>query len=179
MFSGKRCFTKFKNVGCFADMQTSSRPIPELIFTDLDESSTKYSGHKAQLGELDTYLSDLLCRCAELTQELGYEYFGLQNHGETNNMNVHSVASLFKIFNNQSNETYNRWLFDVFIVLFKYFLGECYSGPSVQHTYSKDGSSKKCITRNFKQCPAGKKYENRDGQDYCVGAQGANYVYRV
>nr|XP_058950079.1 streptococcal hemagglutinin-like [Pocillopora verrucosa] len=134
---GKRCFTKFKNVGCFADMQTSSRPIPELIFTDLDESSTKYSGHKAQLGELDTYLSDLLCRCAELTQELGYEYFGLQNHGE------------------------------------------CYSGPSVQHTYSKDGSSKKCITRNFKQCPAGKKYENKDGQDYCVGAQGANYVYRV
>lgn len=95
MFSGKRCFTKFKNVGCFADMQTSSRPIPELIFTDLDESSTKYSGHKAQLGELDTYLSDLLCRCAELTQELGYEYFGLQNHGETNNINVHSsVASL-------------------------------------------------------------------------------------
>lgn len=94
MFSGKRCFTKFKNVGCFADMQSSSRPIPELIFTDLDESSTKYSGHKAQLGELDTYLSDLLCRCAELTQELGYEYFGLQNHGETNNINVHSVASL-------------------------------------------------------------------------------------
>lgn len=94
MFSGKRCFTKFKNVGCFADMQTSSRPIPELIFTDLDESSTKYSGHKAQLGELDTYLSDLLCRCAELIQELGYEYFGLQNHGETNNINVHSVASL-------------------------------------------------------------------------------------
>ena len=94
MFSGKRCFTKFKNVGCFADMQTSSRPIPELIFTDLDENSTKYSGHKAQLGELDTYLSDLLCRCAELTQELGYEYFGLQNHGETNNINVHSGASL-------------------------------------------------------------------------------------
>lgn len=94
MFSGKRCFTKFKNVGCFADMQTSSRPIPELIFTDLDENSIKYSGHKAQLGELDTYLSDLLCRCAELTQELGYEYFGLQNHGETNNINVHSVASL-------------------------------------------------------------------------------------
>ncbi|XP_022796157.1 uncharacterized protein LOC111334628 isoform X1 [Stylophora pistillata] len=133
----KRCFTKFKKVGCFSDLQTSSRPMPELIFTDMDESSTKYSGNKAQLGELNTYLSDLLCRCAELTQELGYEYFGVQNHGE------------------------------------------CYSGPSVKHTYSKDGFSNKCITRNFKQCPTGKQHDRIDDQDYCVGAQGANYVYHV
>lgn len=77
------CYTQFKNVGCYVDQQISPRPIPELIFTDINTSSPKYSGRQAHLGELDTYLSDVLCRCAELVQELGYEYFGVQNHGRT------------------------------------------------------------------------------------------------
>ena len=79
--SVKGCFTQFKNVGCFADKQILPRPIPELIFTDMNKSSLKYSGIEAQLGELDTYLGDVLCRCAVQAQELGYQYFGVQNHG--------------------------------------------------------------------------------------------------
>jgi len=47
----------------------------------MNPSSPKYSGKDAQLGELDTYLGDVLCRCAERAQELGYQYFGVQNHG--------------------------------------------------------------------------------------------------
>jgi len=47
----------------------------------MNSSSPKYSGKDAQLGELDTYLGDVLCRCAEQAQELGYQYFGVQNHG--------------------------------------------------------------------------------------------------
>ncbi|XP_068686100.1 uncharacterized protein [Montipora foliosa] len=78
----KACFTQYKNIGCYADKQLSPRPIPDLIFTDLDKDSPKYSGNEARLGELDTYLSDVLCRCAEQAQELGYKFFGVQNHGE-------------------------------------------------------------------------------------------------
>ncbi|XP_022796190.1 uncharacterized protein LOC111334653 [Stylophora pistillata] len=48
----------------------------------MDIKSPKYSGKKAQLGKLHTYIDDVLCRCAERAQELGYEYFGVQNHGE-------------------------------------------------------------------------------------------------
>ena len=81
LMSVEGCFRQFKNVGCFADKQILPRPIPELIFTDMNNGSLKYSGREAQLGELDTYLGDVLCRCAEQAQELGYQYFGVQNHG--------------------------------------------------------------------------------------------------
>ncbi|XP_078379193.1 uncharacterized protein LOC144662284 [Oculina patagonica] len=130
------CYTQFKEVGCFADKQISPRPVPELIFTDMNTSSPKYSGRQAHLGELDTYLSDVLCRCAEHVQELDYDYFGLQNHGE------------------------------------------CYSGSDVGQTYSKDGSSEQCITRDFQKCPAVKP-GSKEAQQDCVGIEGSNYVYRV
>ncbi|XP_029197973.2 uncharacterized protein LOC114963020 isoform X2 [Acropora millepora] len=130
------CFTQFENVGCYADKQLSPRPIPDLIFSDLDKESPKYSGNEARLGELDAYLSDVLCRCAEQTQELGYIFFGVQNHGE------------------------------------------CYSGPDSRITYNKDGPSDQCITRDFKQCHAGS-HDKKENPKACVGAQGANYVYRI
>lgn len=60
----------------------------ELIFTDMDKNSPKYSGIEAKLGELDTYLGNVLCRCAEQAQELGYEYFGVQNHGKASMMQL-------------------------------------------------------------------------------------------
>ena len=82
------CFTQFENVGCYEDKQISPRPLPELIFTDINITSPKHSGKKAQLGELDIYLSDVLCRCAERAQELGYEYFGVQNHGKAILLNI-------------------------------------------------------------------------------------------
>ena len=77
------CFTQFENVGCYADRQLFPRPIPDLLFTDMNKDSPKYSGKEAMLGELDTYLGDVLCRCAEQAQEFGYQYFGVQNHGKT------------------------------------------------------------------------------------------------
>ena len=92
------CFTQFENVGCYADKQLSPRPIPDLIFSDLDKESPKYSGNEARLGELDAYLSDVLCRCAEQTQELGYIFFGVQNHGES------QLTQVF-IFESRTNMT--------------------------------------------------------------------------
>lgn len=69
-------------MGCYADKQLSLRPLPDLIFTDMEELSPKFNGKEAKLGELDMYLSDVLCRCAGQAQELGYQYFGVQNHGK-------------------------------------------------------------------------------------------------
>lgn len=80
--AGKACFTQFENMGCYADKQLPLRPLPDLIFTDMEELSPKFSGVEAKLGELDMYLGDVLCRCAEQAQELGYKYFGVQNHGK-------------------------------------------------------------------------------------------------
>ena len=84
--TGVACFTQFENVGCYADKQLSPRPVPDLIFTDIDKDSPKYSGNEAKLGELDTYLGDVLCRCAEQAQELGYQHFAVQNHGKASMM---------------------------------------------------------------------------------------------
>lgn len=96
----KACFTQFENVGCYADKQLSPKPIPDLLFSDLDKESPKYSGNEARLGELDTYLSDVLCRCAEQAQELGYTFFGVQNHGQSR---LTQVKSSFQSYTNMAN----------------------------------------------------------------------------
>ena len=59
-----------------------------------------------------------------------------------------------------------------------YFWGECYSGPNAGQTYSKDGSSKQCISRDFQQCPAEKPGSKGVRQD-CVGVKDSNYVYLI
>lgn len=56
--------------------------MPYLVFTDMDKLSPKFSGNEAKLGDLDTYLGNVLCRCAEQARELGFKYFGVQNHGK-------------------------------------------------------------------------------------------------
>ena len=64
-----------------------------LIFTDMDKDSPKYSGNQAKVGELATYLGDVLWRCAEQAQELGYQHFAVQNHGKALSMhNIKTVA---------------------------------------------------------------------------------------
>ena len=59
-----------------------------------------------------------------------------------------------------------------------FFVGECFSGNNVEKSYSKDGSSKQCITRDFQQCPEINSSSKETQQD-CIGVQGSNYVYRI
>lgn len=58
-----------------------------------------------QLGELDTYIDDVLCRCAERSQKLGYEYFGVQNHGEEFYLGVKFITMILVTVN--VNLTFN------------------------------------------------------------------------
>ncbi|XP_078379184.1 uncharacterized protein LOC144662280 isoform X2 [Oculina patagonica] len=77
------CSVPFTPVGCFNDnQQKHGRPLPELLITDRDMNSVKYSGIKVNWGEWDTYMNDIICRCAKKAKEMKYSHFGIQNYGE-------------------------------------------------------------------------------------------------
>ena len=55
------------------------------------------------------------------------------------------------------------------------FYGECWSGENVNQTYDRDGNSSQCfsaVNKEFKPC-------NDDSDEACVGAAGANYIYKI
>ena len=55
--------------------------MPDLLFTDRDSSSAKFSGKHIDWKNWDTYTKDLVCRCAERAKAEGYMVFGLQYYG--------------------------------------------------------------------------------------------------
>ena len=67
--------------GCFNDLR-NPRPLPKLIFTDLDNSTAEYSGFPVDWGSWDGYLDDVVCRCAQVSKAKGFTYFGIENFGE-------------------------------------------------------------------------------------------------
>lgn len=82
-FVDARCSVPFTPVGCFNDFhQKNARPLPELLMTDRDMNSVKYSGIKVNWGEWDMYMDDIVCRCAEKAKEKKYSHFGIQNYGK-------------------------------------------------------------------------------------------------
>lgn len=76
------CPITFTQVGCFHDSGIKPRPLPQLLFTDHDKGSNKYSGKPIHWGGWDLYLSDLVCRCAEQAKAKGYNVFGVQHYGK-------------------------------------------------------------------------------------------------
>jgi len=78
------CPVDFSKKGCFNDLQAGSRPLPQLMFTDLDKSSTEYSGLPVDWGNWDAYLDDVVCRCAQVSKAKGFNLFGIGNFGEYN-----------------------------------------------------------------------------------------------
>lgn len=82
-FVDGRCSVPFTPVGCFNDRQQQhGRPLPELLITDRDMKSHKFSGITVNWGEWDKYLNDIVCRCAEKAKEKNYSLFGVQNYGK-------------------------------------------------------------------------------------------------
>lgn len=53
-------------LGCFQDRKASTRPLPELIFTDNDPESTVYSGVTVQQDDWEQYMPELVCRFVAL-----------------------------------------------------------------------------------------------------------------
>lgn len=90
-FVDARCSVPFTPVGCFNDKQQEhDRPLPELLMTDRDMKSSKFSGFKVNWGEWDKYLNDIVCRCAVKAKEKKYSLFGVQNYGK----NIYTVDLL-------------------------------------------------------------------------------------
>ena len=80
-FADTRCSVPFTPVGCFKD-KLNERLLPELLSTDRDMNSKQYSGIKVKWGKWDTYMYDLVCRCAKKAKENKYSHFGVQNYGK-------------------------------------------------------------------------------------------------
>ena len=58
------------------------RPLPELIMTDRPEPVTPvWSGKEIDWMDWDTYLAELVCRCAKKAAEKKYSVFGVQHFG--------------------------------------------------------------------------------------------------
>jgi len=78
------CPVDFSKKGCFNDLQAGLRPLPQLMFTDLDNSTAQYSGFPVDWGSWDAYLDDVVCRCAQVSKAKGFNLFGIGNFGEYN-----------------------------------------------------------------------------------------------
>lgn len=72
----------YEKLGCYRDNWQEVRPLHDLLFTDRDKSSPKYSGTKYTKETYDRrYLEDLVRRCAAQCKEFGYEVFGIEKFG--------------------------------------------------------------------------------------------------
>ena len=72
----------YVKLGCYSDNQVKPRPLPYLILTDRDSTVANYSDVSVNWANWRDYVPDLVCRCAELTQELGYKVFSIQYYGK-------------------------------------------------------------------------------------------------
>lgn len=61
----------------------SPRPLPELLITDKDPSiKAKYSNTPIDWNNWDTYMTDLVCRCAKEAKVRNYAFFSIQYYGK-------------------------------------------------------------------------------------------------
>ncbi|XP_031556840.1 uncharacterized protein LOC116293538 isoform X2 [Actinia tenebrosa] len=69
------CEVSYRDLGCFRDDHNIYRPLPNLLFSDVKDN-------RVDLENWDTYLSDVICRCARMTRNSGMTTFGIQNYGD-------------------------------------------------------------------------------------------------
>lgn len=69
-----------KKQGCYKDNQKPPRP-SNYILTDRDRSLKIYSGKDIDWEGWINYLSDLVCRCAQLAESKNFTFFGIQFFG--------------------------------------------------------------------------------------------------
>lgn len=74
---------EYNKLGCYRDNWQEVRPLAELLFTDRNETSPRYSGKKYIRKNFNgLYLDDLIQRCASQSKKLGYQVFGIENFAE-------------------------------------------------------------------------------------------------
>ena len=75
------CTTNYTKLGCFKDGR-NPRPLPELLFTDRDAQSKVSSNKTIDWNNWDTYIVDLVCRCANAAKAKKYSHFSIQYFGK-------------------------------------------------------------------------------------------------
>jgi len=82
VLSDNPCPVKYTKVGCYNDKRKASkRAMGDLLFQDRKKGKS-FSGQKIDWKHWDTYLPDLVCRCAEAASNRGFVFFGIQFYGE-------------------------------------------------------------------------------------------------
>lgn len=84
-----KCTVPFHKHGCFKDDMVNPRPLPDLILND--RSSINW-------GDWDTYMPQLVCRCAKKAAELQYKYFSVQYYGMHYQMLIEVICAVVYIF---------------------------------------------------------------------------------
>lgn len=91
------CSVKHVKAGCFNDKtKPSLRAMSELLFQDRSDKGKSFSGQKVDWNNWNTYLPDLVCRCAVAAVNRGYTFFGIQFYGEC--WSSSDAASRFYIY---------------------------------------------------------------------------------
>lgn len=103
---GSDCEVAVKKIGCFNDDLLPLRTLPELLMTDRDPLSPRFSGKLVDWTNWNVYISDVVCRCAKKAKKEDYKLFGIQFYGECwsgpNTQQTHARAgkSLMCVGNN-------------------------------------------------------------------------------
>eukprot|EP00795_Rhopilema_esculentum_P016532 gene16532-7955_t len=84
----KQCNETYLPIGCFYDHQVSPRPMPDLILTDRDPNHANFSGTEMDLSNWNTYIKDVVCRCARRARSLNLPLFSIQFYGECHGKRV-------------------------------------------------------------------------------------------
>ncbi|KAJ7381347.1 hypothetical protein OS493_001472 [Desmophyllum pertusum] len=76
------CPVTYTKLGCLKDDMISPRPLPELLFTDRDPTVKKYSNIPIDWTNWNSYIKDLVCRCAKEAKVRNFDIFSIQFYGE-------------------------------------------------------------------------------------------------
>ena len=78
-----KCEIKYESLGCYKAVdQGDSLAMPELLHNELSPSIDKFNGYVLHFdANWETMYPQLLCRCARVAEEKGYQNFAIRNRG--------------------------------------------------------------------------------------------------
>ncbi|RMX40186.1 hypothetical protein pdam_00016639, partial [Pocillopora damicornis] len=161
---------EYNKLGCYRDNWQEVRPLAELLFTDRNETSPRYSGKKYIRKNFNRlYLDDLIQRCASQSKKLGYQVFGIENFG------TNTLIQLPLVLSDITNHYYR---FSPYFSLHPHhsktmFDDECNSGDGGLETYSRDGPTRQCFTTKYEPC------DLTCGEQPCTGTENTLFVYQL
>jgi len=78
----RQCETDFSPLGCYHDNQIKPRPVPNYPMNERDKSIQNWNGNEVDWEKWNSYLPQLVCRCAQIAKDIGDDIFAIQFYGE-------------------------------------------------------------------------------------------------